>query len=364
MANRRSPIRALGRRWVGLVLVATLSAMAGLAAPAAAAVHQIPATVAQGKWQQLADKYYELGSAGYDQQVAAGQNVAAFHVAALAWYAGQKFGWHDPRTTRWLHRVYDRQDSDGGYGLGYPYASFDKVLNPADTSYTITTAWHVGRMLLDGYDHGAVPRAKLIDAATSLLNTAESPRGRCIAYSASPNDANERCVFNVTAAASLFLNESLERGIWVPGRLLETTRKIASWRDYLLANYRPTLNGWTYGRINNPALLDDPGHLAPTATAAYLLPTRRDITRSPSTSSTTRRRSPRSTCCRSTVAASTPTTSRRPPTRPATTTRPTQPPRSPSGPMRQSRCGCRPSAAGTRPDYGRGTPSTIPSPRR
>ena len=272
MANRRNPVRALGRRWAGLVLVATLSAMAGLAAPAAAAVHQIPATVVQGKWQQLADKYYSLGSTGYDQQVAAGQNVAAFHVAALAWYAGQEFGWHDPRTTLWLHRVYDRQGPDGGYGLGYPYSSFDKVLNPADTSYTITTAWHVGRMLLDGYDHGAVPRTKLIEAARSLLNTAESPPGQCIAYSASPNDADEPCVFNVTAAASLFLNESLKRGIWVPGRLLETTRKIASWRDYLLANYRPTLNGWTYGGINNPALLDDPGHLAPSATAAYLLP--------------------------------------------------------------------------------------------
>jgi len=261
-----------GWRRTVVVLGTLLIGGIGVVVPAAAGNQQVPVSVAQGQWQQLADKYYELGSSGYDQQVAAGQNVAAFHVAALAWYAGQKFGWHDPRTTVWLQRVYDREDPDGGYGLGYPYASFDKVLNPADTSYTITTAWHVGRMLLDGYDHGAVPRAKLIQALTSLLNTAESPKGQCIAYSPSPNDAHENCVFNVTAAASLFLNECLKRGIWVPGRLVETARKIAHWRDYLLANYQPPLNGWTYGGINNPALLDDPGHLAPTDTAAYLLP--------------------------------------------------------------------------------------------
>jgi hypothetical protein len=254
------------------LLVGMVSVLAGVGAAPAGADRSVPVTVEQGKWQQLADKYYALGSTGYDQQVAAGQNVAAFHVAALAWYAGQEFGWHDARTKVWLRRVYDRQDPDGGYGLGYPYAAFDKVLNTADTSYTITTAWHVGRMLLDGYDHGAVPRVKLIQAATSLLNTAESPRAECIAYSSSPNDANEPCVFNVTAAASVFLNECLKRGVWVPGRFVETTRKIAHWRDYLLSMYQPELNGWTYGGINNPALLDDPGHLAPTATGAYLLP--------------------------------------------------------------------------------------------
>jgi len=58
----------------------------------------------------------------------------------------------------------------------------------------------------------------------------------------------------------------------VSGRRVETKEKVARWRDYLMSQYRPQLNGWVYGGINNPAVLDDPGHLAPSDTAAYLLP--------------------------------------------------------------------------------------------
>jgi len=255
-----------------VALATTACLIGGFAPSAAASNRQIPVSVAQGGWQQLADKYYELGDTGYDQQTAAGQNVQAFHVAALAWYAGQKFGWHDPRTKVWLQRVYDREYATGGYGEGVAWDAFgDHTTNPADTTYTITTAWHVGRMLLDGYDHGGVPRAKLVEAARSLLDTTETSGGRCISYSMSVYDENKPCVYNVTAAAALFLTECLKRGIWVPGRLVETATKIARWRDYLLTKYQPALNGWTYADNNN-ATLDDPGHLAPTSTAAYLLP--------------------------------------------------------------------------------------------
>jgi hypothetical protein len=283
--NPRRRARMLGLPLVaGLTFALVASAVAPTTATASAAAtasasaaeapthRSIPTTVQNGQWTQAADRVYALASAAYDQQSAAHQPVQAFHVAALAWYAGLRFGWHDPRTATWLQRVYDREYATGGYGEDLTFDAFgDGTVNPTDTTYTITTAWHVGRMLLDGYDNHAVPRSKLVEAARSLLDTTQTSGNRCLSYSMSPYDENKPCVYNVTAAASLFLTELIKRGIWVPGRLIETVGKIYGWTKYLKQQYIPQLNGWTYAD-NNGWNLDDPGHLGPTSTAMYLLP--------------------------------------------------------------------------------------------
>jgi hypothetical protein len=257
------------RRGIRIIsIIASAALVSGVTAGRANA--DPPTTVQSGAWQALADQVYANGSAAYGRQVAAGNNVPAFHVAALAWYAGQRFGWQDSRTQTWLQRVYDRVTASGGYGLGYAYDAYgDGTTNPANTTYTITTAWHVGRLLIAGYDGGGIPASRVLAAVTAILDTPSADTSQCVSYSKYPYDAGKPCVWNVSAAAAWFLWRADQRGIVPAGREDEILTKLRTWRDYVRAHYSTALGGWTYQ--DNTTALDDPGHLAATVSAMYEL---------------------------------------------------------------------------------------------
>jgi len=53
----------------------------------------------------------------------------------------------------------------------------DHTTNPADTTYTITTPGMWAGCCWTATIHGGVPRAKLVEAARSLLDTTETSGG-------------------------------------------------------------------------------------------------------------------------------------------------------------------------------------------
>jgi hypothetical protein len=227
-----------------------------------------PTTVASGAWTAMADQAYSEASTAEAALEQGGQNIQVQYIAALAWYAGLRFGWTDTRTTSWLTKVYARRTASRGYGIGQAYDAFGNgTVNPANTTYTITTAWHVGRVLLAGYDAGAVPAARVTEAVAALLDTPQSNGGQCIAYSKHVNDANMPCVWNVSATAAWFVWRADQRGLVPAGREAEALDKLRRWRDDVRAEYRGNLGGWTYQ--SNTTALQDPWHNAPTVAAMY-----------------------------------------------------------------------------------------------
>ena len=108
------------------------------------------------------------------------------------------------------------------------------------------TAWHVGWLLIGGYDGGGIPASRVLAAVTAILDTPSADTSRCVAYSKYPNDTGKPCVWNVSAAAAWFLWRADQRGIVPAGRGDEILTKLCTWRDYVRAHYSTSLGGWTY----------------------------------------------------------------------------------------------------------------------
>ncbi|SDX80356.1 hypothetical protein SAMN05421504_103908 [Amycolatopsis xylanica] len=229
------------------------------------------ASAAEDKWVSLADRTYTESVAAVAAADSSGVYVRVQFVAPLAWYAGTRFGWRDERTQGWLRRLYALRTPTGGYGLGAPFDAFgDKTVNPADTAYSITVAWHVGRTLIAGYDGGGVPASAVREAA-SMLNTVGASAGeRCPAYSEHVNDLGKPCVWNVSAAAAWFLGQALRRGLVPEWERREAGAKVRTWLADVVANYRDDLGGWTYQANSSP--LQDAWHNAPTVAAVLGTP--------------------------------------------------------------------------------------------
>lgn len=228
-----------------------------------------PATAAESptaigtEWLELATQAANESATAFPFVDEAGQNIQVWWISPLAWYAGRTWGWQDSRTQFWLREVYERRNADGGYGLGEPWDwRGDGTTNPATTSYTITTAWHVGRTLIDGYDGGGVPRERVVEAVASLLNTSQTSNGRCISYSNSRYDENKPCVWNINATAAWFVWRALQRGLVPAGREAEALNKLRTWRNFTRANYNRTIGGWPYE--SGQTVLQDPWHNAAT----------------------------------------------------------------------------------------------------
>ncbi|MBE8523627.1 hypothetical protein ILP97_40110 [Amycolatopsis sp. H6(2020)] len=218
-----------------------------------------PAEADSGEWLALADRAYAESVEAVAAADAAGTYVRAQFVASLASYSGQRFGWRDRRTQAWLRRLASLRTPTGGYGLGTPYDAFgDGSVNPAGTAYTITEAWHVGRVLLAGYDGGGVPAGAVRHVARLVAGAPSSAGGRCPAYSDHPNDTGRPCVWNVSAAAGWFLEQAHARGL--AGRT-----PARGWLARVRAAYRADLGGWTYQA--DTAVLQDSWHNAPIVAA-------------------------------------------------------------------------------------------------
>lgn len=141
--------------------------------------------------------------------------------AAMAEASGRLYGWSHAYTTTYLAKVYALANPDGGWGLDKAYDAFaDGSVNPADTTYAVTLADHVGMPLLNGYKAGVVPRDKVQGIVNELMAMPRVPvdRGQCVAYSTQPWDATPGyCVHNVNAGVGYFLHQVAAAGFGATG---------------------------------------------------------------------------------------------------------------------------------------------------
>ena len=218
-------------------------------------------------WGLLADQAiaaFETADAGTETP-----HAYAYIIGAIA----RRDGWDDDRIPTYLAKLYSLRNPDGGWGLNFTYDKFsDGTVNPANTTYTVTLADHVGPVLLDAYEHGLVPAADVSTVVSLLLSTQTATwttAGRCLAYSRSPNDAvntsNGRCTYNVNAIAAMFLQMANAKGFNQTGlqrRVSDITKNV--------------INGFNYQTLWWPwytaigSALQDTDHNAATAEALYL----------------------------------------------------------------------------------------------
>jgi hypothetical protein len=194
-ASDRRPLLALTAALVAATSVVVFSGSAWAGAPA------------RQRWQEVAASFEEAGAAPDDFYVAADAASALRQEVRAA-------GWRSPRVPGLVAALLATANPDGGYGLARPWDAYqDGTENPATTSYTATTVGHVGPILLAGFVAGAVPATavnRVLDWVLALPRSADNP---CIAYSASPNDLGQPCVWNVHFGAAVWVrNASIATG--------------------------------------------------------------------------------------------------------------------------------------------------------
>lgn len=194
------------------------------------------------------------------------ETVAAYAFMAAA--VGRISGWTNAQTVTYLNKTYSLANPNGGYGLGYEYDAFqDGSLNPADTSYTVTMAGHVGPVLLEGYKAGAVAKSKVQTIVNLLMSIPAFvyPKGRCISYSNSDHDTVTGLnVHNVNSGTAWFLQEANAVGIGATG-LQKLVVDIAL---HEIDAYINTTMWWPY---MNSSDLQDSDHNSYSAEAMYRL---------------------------------------------------------------------------------------------
>jgi len=199
------------RRYLAAVLAGLLAATLLYSAPAAAS--------RSTEWSSRAEAAIADFAAIDAANPVNNVNAYAYMAAAIA----RLHGWSDPRVADYLNDVYALVNPDGGYGLNFAYdALANGTTNPADTSYLITVADHVGQPLIEGYKAGVVPYAKvksLVDLVMAWpqinYNTAY---GKCLAYSRHANDnVVYGCVHNADVAAARFLYDASNAGVGATG---------------------------------------------------------------------------------------------------------------------------------------------------
>lgn len=138
-------------------------------------------------------------------------------------------GWQDPLVRQLIQRVEQRRNPDGGFGIGQEAETFgSKQFNPADTTYTITSTDHVGRLYLAAYQARVIPRDWLVRLVRAVINLPRIEDGSCVAYSASKYDARHPCVYNVVAGTAWFLTKAKALGIDEPGQAALTKAMVAT----------------------------------------------------------------------------------------------------------------------------------------
>ncbi|RJU02956.1 hypothetical protein D6T65_02275 [Arthrobacter frigidicola] len=218
-----------------------------------APVEEIPPTPTEAGsrsgWNSIARDMFNRMESDPDGQ----EEYASWTYAYQARMAAEYYGWKDPRTQQYLAKVYSLNKADGGYGLGKSWDAFgDGSVNPASTTYTVSTADHVGEVLLAGHLAGAVPKEKLVEAVDSLLSTPidDTPNGRCMAYSKSASDraSTAGCVVNVSLGAAAFLSKVADSGVLDDDspRLAQAYRVVSQLKWLGINTYNETLGGWAY----------------------------------------------------------------------------------------------------------------------
>jgi hypothetical protein len=157
---------------------------------------------AEARWQEVVRTFEAAGARTDPVYVAANAASALNHEVREA-------GWSSPRIPALVAALTATANPDGGYGLARPWDAFqDGTVNPEATSYTATTAGHVGPTLLAGYLAGAVPEPVVERAIDSILDLPRAPRDVCVPYSSSPNDVGMPCVWNVHFGAAAWVKRA------------------------------------------------------------------------------------------------------------------------------------------------------------
>lgn len=223
------------------IAIAAIAVGVVIASPAASAspsgdAWQLRASAAMTKFKTL-----DTGTEG----------VMAY--AYMAEASGRTNGWSHADTTAYLAKVYAMQNASGGWGLTYAYDAFnDGSVNPADTTYTVTMADHVGLPLLEGFNAGVVPQSYIQGLVNKLMAMPRVPvtTGTCIAYSNQSSDAANPnyCVHNVNAGAAYFLNKASAAGVTATG-LSDLVKNITL---HEASTYNTTTKQWPYLGLTGP----------------------------------------------------------------------------------------------------------------
>jgi hypothetical protein len=214
---------------------------------------------AQVRWTQVVSIFNTASaSAGADQFYVAADAASALTVEVV------KGGWTSAKVPDLVTALTATANPDGGYGLAKPWDAFqDGTVNPANTTYTATTAGHVGPILLAGYLAGAIPAQAIDRAIDAILDMPRSYGGRCIPYSTSRNDLGKPCVWNTHFGAADWVMRASQATGHRPQDAAALVRAAISWLTILPQN--PVTGFWPYSSAGGGA--QDLNHQLWTASA-------------------------------------------------------------------------------------------------
>lgn len=244
--------------------VAAIAAVVLLADPVPSPSDSAPAAppTRSAQWRAVAVQALAL----YETATPPASFQAFTHANALL-AIGRLYGWQDPRVATLLTQLMAERNPDGGWGIGVTRPGLSGGTNPADTTYTVTLAGHVGPALLAAWQGGALTNPEPLQTITRLLMTTgrvSDSTGQCVIYSRSSNDANH-CVHNVDAGAADYLTQASAAGFGKGGLqkfVVDSTR-------YEVSAYRTDWAGWPYKDAQSTE--QDPDHGSYTAVSLYFL---------------------------------------------------------------------------------------------
>ncbi|HET8614638.1 MAG TPA: hypothetical protein VFL94_03860 [Actinomycetales bacterium] len=240
----------------------------------------LSAAAAEKSWREVTEHQYATALAAAD--VMHDSATTGFEIVMRA----HRDGWTDPAIAPLVRRLLDLRNADGGWGLSSAWDAFgDRTINPATTTYTVSTADHAGPALLGAWEQGLVTDADLRGAVDSLLATPtwSVPGGLCVSYSTSAYDTG-KCVPNVSFGAAAWLKEVRQATGWSIPRLDEVVDGVTGASRYL---FQEATGYWAYSDLPSQRTVpQDPAHqgytlesmlglspaLAETATATFLRP--------------------------------------------------------------------------------------------
>jgi len=216
---------------------------------------------AAARWRRLADALAARSDTVEEPVFGAAFDAAAVTREAL------EHGWQSSHVQDRLAILLATRKPGGGYGLTSAWDAYgDGTVNPASTTYTVTSAGHVGSVLLEAYRQGVLPEAALRAVVDAVLAVPRLDHGTCLAYSSSRWDAAKPCVRNVSLGAAAWLRSV--RNV-TPYRGAEIDSVVAAVRSRIRDGYDPSTGYWTYADgARGP---QDLGHQVYTAASVDLL---------------------------------------------------------------------------------------------
>jgi hypothetical protein len=196
-------------------------------------------------------------SARADQALKAAEPYSGnepFTNAYLARARATRFGWNDPMAKVYLGRVLAEQRTDGGWGTLHD--GFAK-------SHAVSTAEHVGPMLIEAWKAGRVTTVRMSKVADFLLGLPRTKveLGSYDGAFVAPNSVDKGpWIHNISQAVGLYLKEfrAASGGQY---RAKDIDHAVTLITRAEVATYNSQWRSWTY-REDVPKVLNDADHNA------------------------------------------------------------------------------------------------------